>query len=363
MATWRPARGADRPAARPNHHQDPRLHSRIQSVDVLRAAATVCVIAIHTTPFERQASPLGQAVDLALVVNQLARFAVPLFFVLSGFFWAQKFGDAAGVMAPTQRMSRRVAFLFAGWSLVYLWPFYPVSSGVNGSVLQEIYWNLVRAVQRPLEGPRLHLWFLPALLCAMWVSATLLARGRVRLLAAVAVLLYAVGLAGMAYRDSPFGFHAQFIFRYGPFFGTLFFVTGYALQRRGPRVSWLPVGIALAVLGLIVQTAEVWWLHRAWGTTMAQDYVVGTYFYGLGMAMVALSDAPVLRMPRVAAAGVSGLGIYLTHLMFVDTLVPMERRWGGHAWWEIAYVLLVFASAYGFTILLGRWRVTRKLVE
>lgn len=339
------------------------MHSRMQSVDVLRAAATVCVIAIHTTPFEDAASPLGQSLDLGLLINQLARFAVPLFFVLSGFFWAQKFDAGREVMAPTRLASRRIGFLYLAWAIVYLWPFYPVGSGVHGSVAQELYWNLVRAVQRPLEGPRLHLWFLPALLCSLWISATLLEHGRVRLLVAVAVLLYGVGLAGMAYRDSPLGFDAHFIFRYGPFFGTLFFVTGYLLQRRGPRASWLPIGCVLAVLGLALQLAEVLWLHRTWGTTMAQDYVVGTYFYGLGMALVALSDAPVLRLPRLAAVGASGLGIYLTHLMFVDVLVPTERRFAGQAWWEIGYVALVFALAYGFTTALTRWRVTRRLVE
>ncbi len=335
----------------------------MQSVDVLRAAGTVCVIAIHTTPFEQAGSPLGQSLDLALVVNQLARFAVPLFFVLSGYFWAQKLADVHDVMVPTRRMGQRIAVLFLAWSVLYLFPFYPVGTGVHGSVLQEMYWNLVRAVQRPLEGPRLHLWFLPALLCSLWISATLLERGHVRLLAALAVLLYAVGLAGMAYRDSPLGFHVPFIFRYGPFFGLVFFVTGYLLQRRGPRPGWLPLGAALAVGGLLLQAAEVLWLHRAWGTTMAQDYVVGTYFYGLGMALVALSDAPVLRMHRLAGVGASGLGIYLTHLMFVDALVPVERRFSGQAWWEIGYVALVFTAAYGFTTLLARWRLTRRLVE
>ena len=63
----------------------------------------------------------------------------------------------------------------------------------------------------------------------------------------------------------PAGLHVTFNFRDGPFFSLIFFVTGYFLHKR--------------------------------------DYVAGTYFFGVGVALIALSDSPWLPSPRLAAIG------------------------------------------------------------
>jgi surface polysaccharide O-acyltransferase-like enzyme len=55
---------------------------------------------------------MGNTLDLATVINQTARFAVPCFFVISGYFWARKFKGAGDVYAPTVAMAKRIAFLF-----------------------------------------------------------------------------------------------------------------------------------------------------------------------------------------------------------------------------------------------------------
>jgi surface polysaccharide O-acyltransferase-like enzyme len=141
-----------------------------------------------------------------------------------------------------------------------------------------------------LEGGTIHLWFLPALACALLASGVLLALGLPRLLALLAIVLFAVGLAGGAYASTPFGFHARFNLRDGPFFSLVFFVTGAALARRRlPSTPW--PGLALALAGLALQMLEVRWLHARWGANLVQDYVAATWLYGLGMGMLALSDA------------------------------------------------------------------------
>lgn len=50
---------------------------RFRQMDGLRAAAALAVVMIHASA--------GQTSDAALVWNQLSRFAVPLFLVLTGF--------------------------------------------------------------------------------------------------------------------------------------------------------------------------------------------------------------------------------------------------------------------------------------
>lgn len=342
--------------------------SRIESVDVLRLIAIIAVIVIHTTPFEALSLPHGNAFDWATVLNQAARFAVPVFFVLSGYFWATKFNDAREVSAPSLKMAKRIAILFGGWSVIYLFPFdifNAFSFGVLGPI-KVTYWNLLNAADRPLTtllaGTKDHLWFLPGLLCSLAIAALLLRLQLHRALILLAVALYLVGLAGKAYSDTPLGFHMAFNFRDGPFFSLLFFVTGYLLQGCQTRRLWLPLGGALFVLGLCLHFTELFILQTYWATTMSQDYVLGTYFWGTGAALIALANPSWLQSSRLAASGPFVLGIYASHYIFVDLLHPLELRFAGVAVWDIAYVVVVFLLSYGLARALARHARTRWLV-
>ncbi len=342
--------------------------SRLQSVDVLRTLAIISVIAIHTTPFEIPASPIGRDLDLATAINQFARFAVPFFFVLSGYFWAQKFKNERQIYEPSMRMAKRIAIVFVAWSAIYLLPMNIVDWFAYGAMepVKQFYWNLAGAMHRPLvtilEGTKIHLWYLVALLCGLGISALFLRFGLKHLLVGVAVALYATGLAGKAYSDTPLGFHADFDFRDGPFFSTLFFVTGYFLQRSRPTNAWLPIGLAAAILGLLLHFGELLALHRNWGTTMSQDYVVGTYFLGLGAALIALSNPGILHLPRIASIGPLVLGIYASHFIFVEILRPLDRYYSGNGLWEVSYVALVFLLSYALASALARFQLSRRLV-
>ena len=55
-------------------------------IDVLRIIAILAVVLIHTTTKTLQISPNALlVVPFTLVLNQVSRFAVPLFFMISGF--------------------------------------------------------------------------------------------------------------------------------------------------------------------------------------------------------------------------------------------------------------------------------------
>lgn len=341
---------------------------RLQSVDVLRTVAILAVIVIHTTPFERPTSPLGSTLDLATVVNQAMRFAVPLFFILSGYFWAGKFDDERDLYEPTAKMFWRIAVIFIAWSAIYLIPsnfIYAFLPGASNP-LKGFLSNLSSAVHRPvvtaLQGTKMHLWFLPALLWSIAISA-LLVRFRLNwLLAVLAVATYCAGIAGKAYRDTPAGLHVTFNFRDGPFFSLIFFVTGYFLHKKVRGEHWFRLGVLMAAGGAALHFAEIFVVHKYWGTTMQQDYVVGTYFFGVGMALIALSDAPWLQSQGLAAIGPYVLGIYASHFMFYEMLFPLDRRFVGSPTWDILYIVIVFFVAYAVSWALAKNRLTRRLV-
>lgn len=332
--------------------------NRNGSVDVCRALGIVGVIAIHTKPFEGPAAPLGAQFDLAMLVRGLCLFAVPVFFVFSGFFWASKFDDSRTMAGPTFRMAGRLTMLFVAWSLFYLLPTdaFVVSGGYHG-FQDAVRVKLENILRDPLngicQGTKVHLWFLTALLACLLVSAAMLSRNMIGGLIAISVAFYVFGLAGKAYVDTPVGFYRNFNLRNGPFFGLIFFVTGYLLQRSRPKPSWLPWGVALAVFGCCLQFLELYLLHWRYGTRMNQDYVIGTYFLGVGAALVALSAPPIFRGRFASSIGPLVLGIYAIHYAFVELLGPVDMQFKGNAIWSVAYLaavcLLSWLSAYGLS--------------
>jgi surface polysaccharide O-acyltransferase-like enzyme len=285
--------------------------------------------------------------------------------MVSGYFWAGRCRDGAGCWTAAVALARRVLVLFVAWSAIY----FLITVGAAGVSAGSLAAGW-RAATRPLpglptlllQGTKPHLWFLPALALAALVSGALLARGRERTLLLLAVALYAVGLAGKAYADAPLGFHTHVNVRNGLCVSLVMFATGIRLRRLGPRPAWRRIGPVLALGGLALQLAEVAWLHARWGTNLAQDFVVGTYFYGLGMTMLALSDPAPLRVPRLAGLGPLVLGIYASHFLFVDLLATPDTPLRVIPGWDVIVVAVVFALSLALTGLLWRFTPTRRLV-
>jgi surface polysaccharide O-acyltransferase-like enzyme len=341
--------------------------NRIESADVFRTIAIIAVIIIHTTPFLEHAALIGSEMDIATVVNQISRFAVPFFFILSGYFWATKFKESHEVFVPTKKMAIRVAILFFAWSSIYLIPFNVSHLSSSQAILEEVSRTFNTILNHPLRflftGTKVHLWFLSSLLCSLLITAALVRLRLQHALIMIGIMLYLIGIAGKAYSETPIGFHTVYNLRNGPFFSTIFFVTGYLLQRSNTNHRWLFAGFSIAMLGVLMHLTELFMLNEKWGISMRQDYVFGTYFLGLGVALIALSNAKWLRSTQLASIGKRTLGIYASHFIFVDLLKPLEQYGAGTLTWDLLYVVLVFAYSYLLTSVLARYAITRKLVE
>ncbi|WP_404356156.1 acyltransferase [Methylotuvimicrobium sp. KM1] len=347
--------------------------NRIQSIDAFRVIAIFGVIVIHTHPFETQTIPIGASLDFATFINQLARFSVPFYFVISGYFWAKKLRDAGDVLTPTLPIVRRISFIFLSWSVIYLLPFGDLNLSIRQEpieVLKEVYWNtyshfkhlLHNPLKLAMEGTRTHLWFLVALLWSLCISAFLIQLRLKRILIISSIILYLIGLAGKAYSDTPLGFHIGFNFREGPFFSLIFFVTGYLLNQKQPAESWLPVGLMISASGLALHFIELVVLKSNWGTALNQDYVIGTYFYGVGVAIIALSNSRYVTFSRMAPIGSFVLGIYASHMLIIDLLKHIYHPFSGTVTSEILYPISVFFLSYVFASMLSQFRFTKRLV-
>jgi surface polysaccharide O-acyltransferase-like enzyme len=343
--------------------------NRIESVDVARSLAITAVIALHTEPFSGSSS-LDADVSkyLSVIIDQLARFAVPFFFVISGFFWGTKVKNSDSIASVSIPMAKRILFLFASWSIVYALPYNLSAMAEYGLLgpIKLVYWLLIDLTKHPgtlvMQGTKVHLWFLIALLCSLGISSLLVGGKHYKTLVALSVTLYVIGVLAKAYSHTPFGIHTDFNTRNGPFFGTVFFVSGYFLSSLTPNPGWFSKGIALLGVGWFLHFSEVYLLWSLYGIRpYQQDYVLSTYFMGVGAAVASLSNTALLRNIVLIEVGKFAAGIYLIHYIFVDILRPVGK-FTSSSLWEIGYILFVLLFSVASVMVLSQNKITRRFV-
>jgi surface polysaccharide O-acyltransferase-like enzyme len=289
--------------------------NRNLAIDVGRFVAICAVVAIHSVDKSHYdgVSDASGALDAGEVIDQLSRFAVPFFFITSGYFLALKRLDH--VWSVVWDIVKRISIPYLIWTLAFNLFDARSRSGVFHPVL-----FLPRLFLQGGAAP--HLWFLPSLaLCMILLVVSQRYLSLIKLLVTASVL-YIVGLLVGSYAFFVFGKPAGalqlHLARDAPCFGFIFLVIGYALRRS----AWRPrmrVALAIFLLGAVLQLAEGYYLSRLGFHPISEnDYVLGTLSFGVGAFLVALAWPEARPLPRVLAAlGTCSLGLYAVHPAFI----------------------------------------------
>lgn len=277
--------------------------TRHSGIEVGRLVACFAVILLH-----QEASDYGSYGFVSDLFDQAARWAVPFFFIISGYFMPLT-GQWFSVSA---RYFRRLFPVFVFWCLFYL----AISDD------PAIHLESLRSLSKLLVGgPGFHLWFLPSLGICLSIAAAFIYAGAIRGLIILSAFLYLIGLALGSYSAAVLDLlsidrQIDVNSRNGPFFGLIFVTIGH-LIRIGTIRPTLWSGIAVLGLGALITAAEALLFYVAYGTGMTRhDFLLGTLPFGLGAALVFLSWD--IRSPSASAAarlvGAYSLGIYAVHL-------------------------------------------------
>jgi surface polysaccharide O-acyltransferase-like enzyme len=341
---------------------------RIDSVDVFRFIAIIAVVVIHTSPFRFVDEGLKfQIADI--VINQSSRFAVPFFFVISGYFYGYKFNQDKVLTDLVKRTVCKLALIFCFWSLFYILPFNVIGVinelGYIG-LIKVVYWKVNYFFNNPLmlffQGTGKHLWFIPSLICAVLVSSIFLYYKAYRMLAFVATGLFILGVLGTSYSSTFIGIELDFNARNGPFFSTIFFVIGIYLNFiKINQSTLLLLGIILFMLGWAGQLTEVYFLRDVGGTYSEPDFVFSTLAFGSGFAMVSLSNAKIFKVDKLSGLGRRTLGVYVIHMVYVDFLKIFDEHSKSMLWQFLYVALVVYLSIYT-AVLLSRMKFFKNLV-
>lgn len=329
------------------------VRSRNSSVDSFRLLAALGVIILH---LEYPNVPGEIAIGLRL----MSRWAIPFFFIISGYFLAAN--HARSNRVDVQPAVERLIWIFLLWSFIY-------------AIVVAGQYDPGTSIKRIVSpyfiyfGNFIHLWFIPSLLFGYLMVAFCYNRNLKILLIVLSVLATVTALLSASYSivdlGLPLDLAAASIWLSIPFL-----YIGFLLYKRGHPSWW--VSVTLIMIGAGLQVFEARWLYDAFGSSPYEhEFLIGTVPFGIGMAGLALSDLKFLRHPVLANWGRDySLGIYLIHPLIA---MGVSRLMGStlpemlnNSIWQLCSPLIVIAVCIilfevlqryfpsGFNFLLGK---------
>lgn len=274
---------------------------RIYSLDYLKLVLAVLVAFGHTSWLQSHPTPLA-----AMLGNGLMRTIVPLFCIVSGYFFHAAVARGDGV-----KWLRRVLALYLIWMAVYL-PFW----------LGQVH-DLISLIKTLVFG-YFHLWFMAGILLAGLVimvlgrlTHVLALRSEVPLLAGAAAICAVIGVVLQylhLFGDGGIGVRK---FSNGLFMCFPYVTIGYLFARRVARggMAALPPRrqvLWAAAIGSVLIMAEARNVQITWGSNAMLDVPLSAYLAAPALFLATLGTempAPGIRLDPISAA------IYFMHVL------------------------------------------------
>lgn len=310
-------------------------------IELLRVIGIFAVVIIHANAV----GLFGEWRTTGFVLDELSRFAVPCFFVISGFFWKPE--TLSRPWPAISAFAMKLLPLYVFWILFYF------AAEFSELFYPRLYGRNFIAVLAPFSGGAgFHLWFIPALfigtsLC--WLSLRYLGVG---LTAGIGLLLYLAGVTFGAYGDL-IGIHLPLVaYRNGIFEAPLFLISGFLLRSNAARFTTAQFAL-LGAAGLAVHMGEGFLVSSA---SLGHDYSFGTIAAAIGIFGVATR----LSRARDYGWGRDVLGAYLIHLFILKTVAAHLPVSGPI--WALAVAAVVAAVSLGLSRLFKQTPASRRLV-
>ena len=329
-------------------------NNRIASFEAGRLIALLGVIAIHSQLF-MTAPIIHDQPWLGLLINQLSRFAVPLFFIMAGYFIAPKL-----LATPTHTIKQYSLPLLKVWLvwsvIIFLVPFNLQLAWESGYLAERSgYWQFL--LSQPLntlfEGSLVHLWYIPGLICGLLIIAMCCHAKKLSMLLPVAIALYLFGLAAGSYAPLT-GIESPLFTRNGPFMSTLMLTIGFLIRQQGWQLS-IGKAFFLALVGMGLHLAEATYLIHFDVPFNMHDFLAGTPLWATGIFFM-LKQRPQFGQ-AIVSLNISKhvLGIYLIHLLIIIYLMRLLPMMGFTGYTnDILRFVLTCIISYGLVVLIDK---------
>ena len=318
--------------AQPRAADNPRLYS----VDILRACCALMVVCIHT----------GMPGQLGASIRVFCRSAVPVFFMITGYFCADGIGGARGyrLIHRTLLLIVQANAIYLIWHLLMAWP--DMGEYLRRTFTAERLVRFVLVNESPIRG---HLWYLDALLYTLVIAAAAERLRCMRLLEWATPLLLLGDLVLGKY--AMVLFHREFsplLVRNFLFVGIPNFCIGLWIRRglgRGvPRPALLGMILAFSATSL----AE-WAALTRTGMSTQREHYISTTFLAAALLLFTLSFTGQARtaVGRLAAkiGRRDAVWVYILHLIWVGRFNVLAKMLGCSDMYQRVAPLAVYAAS------------------
>jgi surface polysaccharide O-acyltransferase-like enzyme len=263
---------------------------RDKGLDSFRLIACFFVISLHVGRYSGLGSEeIGAAIRLA------GRWAVPFFFMLSGYFLARK-SDVDRAAKPLYKST--VIFIISTFALL---PLVFFEEGITGTIAR-LYNSEVL-----LRGSYHHLWYLSSAVTGFLIILTCEQMGLKKFIPTIAILSLISYLVMGSY--NPVSSAGMQVARHFSSIGCMFI--GMLMRGRKPNGK---VGIILCTLGFVLQEGEAHVLNFYFGySILEQQFLIGTLLFSIGIFDISRSYGRVIPIKFSEAGADHSLFIYVFH--------------------------------------------------
>ncbi|SNR86462.1 Surface polysaccharide O-acyltransferase, integral membrane enzyme [Hymenobacter mucosus] len=285
-----------------------RSDARNYTIDMLRAIGAFCVIMLHM-PYSDLSARGVSAMSLC------ARWAVPFFFLVSGYFFEKK--SKANLDQAFMHVLKNLVAIFALANIVYLF----IALKTEYYTAADIF-----SVKSLILGDYIHLWFIGSMIFGYITLWFFLSLKMEKLLPSVAAgtLVFILLYSPYSVLTGPYveGHLSRFLLSI-PFLFIGFMYSRFHLEQRFSK--WFSVGMMVAGFALQYIESYILFSFRKEGL-FAHEFLFGTFLFSMGVFMLSFAivtpkDTILSRIGRNYS-----LMIYLYHpLLIVVTFFAIKK--------------------------------------
>lgn len=331
------------------------------------------VITIHTKTVKNVQIGVIDGSNVDFIINTFARFAVPFFFVVSGYLFIQKMKSIAENEATQitkkqwryfKKYTLKLTKLWIAWFAFYFlfdlavkW----IETEKTSNALQAMIGDYVGSVftwETLYYGAghsQYHLWFLLALI---WSAITLFIFFKLKSLPALLILSLGLNLYGLFGQSYTAIFEVPFNTRDALFYGLFYTALGgmfskYIKQLQNvamqiPNKVYLQLLIGLFALQLIEGFITIRLLEGN-----EENYFFATIPLTVILFLTIMKNNQMGKNTIISKIGANAVGIYVSHVFIMKSVEILMQRLNladvqETLLWNIAFTPMLFIIAYLF---------------
>lgn len=310
--------------------------NRYNLIDIIKAFAIFAVVCLHTNPFLKVDIMGLNGKYLTFIIDTLSRFAVPYFFIVSGFLFSKNLAKKGNEYVINY--IKKIAKLYFSWTFFYfiyflsrsyLLSYYKQVSFRDNLIpegsLETILEHLYKIFYGGFAG--YHLWYLISLLWSILILYVFIKIKKVNHLMIFSFVLNLIGLFGSSYSGI---LSLTINSRDALFFGLFYCTLGYFLalnenlireRLSKVKISYIYISLFSILAALFVERGLL--IKYFNGTVNNGDFYVNSIPITILLMILVIVKKNSKGMIYLAKIGRKSLGVYVIHLAVLDSITTL----------------------------------------